>query len=513
MRNTNHLVITICLLVTLFYEVTAQDSLSILIDRAYDTQNPNTSLQILSNVVLNDDLADTLLNRYYFTKGVAYGQLGKADSSIFFLEKCIDHALEVNDDYNLMRAYNSMGVLLRIQGQHDSSLESFQNAEKIIVKHSNTERFAKHKSDVLGNIGGIFYQLKDYSSAKRYSTSALEIAKHYNDTSELAYGYLRLAIVAQAQDSLRESLDYNQQASLFLETFGDFNTLSFVENNLGNIYKDQKDFEQALLHHKKANEYAEILGEEAVKAHTLLSIGESYFQLNNLTKSFENAINGLRIAEEGNFPIHTKNAHDLLYKIAVEERDFEKALEERNAYLIVNDSLNTADAQERLAEVETKYETEKKEAEIGRLELDNELQELQLSKTRNQLIGTGIIALLIIGGGIVFVGLRNKRIKAERIAQEHQMDALKQRLLELQMESSSMQLTYNLEDLNDKLHTPLTEREHDALALSLEGKLNKEIADELFVSVNTVKFHLRNIYQKLGVTNKKEAKAYVAKST
>lgn len=512
MSFSKHLLAVFFLSSVSIVELPAQDSISSLVDSAYRAQNPNESLRILREISTTEGMADTVLNEYYLSMGIAHGQLGRSDSSLLFLNKCIDNSRLVDDDYNLMRAYNSKGVLLRIQGQHDTSLESFQNAEKIADKHTAV-RFSQFKSGVLGNIGGIFYQLKDYNSARSYSTRGLEIAKQHSDTSEMADGYLRLAIVAQAQDSLSQSLDYNKQASLYLETLGDYNTLAFVENNLGNIYKDQMDYESALVHHKKSNEYADILGEEAIKAHTLLSIGESHFQLKNLTKSYENAMSGLRIAERGNFPIHTKNAHNLLYKIALEERDFEKALEERNAYLVVNDSLNTADAQERLAEVETKYETSKKEAEIERLELDNQVQELQLSKTRNLLVGSIVIAIILIGGGVVFVSLRNRRIKAERLAQEHQMDALKQRLLELQMESSSMELTYELEDLNDKLHTPLTEREHDTLTLSLTGKSNNEIADELFVSVNTVKFHLRNIYQKLGVTNKKEAKEYVAKSS
>jgi LuxR family maltose regulon positive regulatory protein len=52
---------------------------------------------------------------------------------------------------------------------------------------------------------------------------------------------------------------------------------------------------------------------------------------------------------------------------------------------------------------------------------------------------------------------------------------------------------------------PLTERERDVLRF-LPSRLSvREIADELFVSVNTVKFHLRVIYRKLGVSSRAEA--------
>ncbi len=54
----------------------------------------------------------------------------------------------------------------------------------------------------------------------------------------------------------------------------------------------------------------------------------------------------------------------------------------------------------------------------------------------------------------------------------------------------------------------LTEREEGVLALLAEGRSNGEIARALRMSPNTVKFHLRNLYSKLGVTNRTQAAAH-----
>ncbi|MFV9507470.1 MAG: response regulator [Oscillochloridaceae bacterium umkhey_bin13] len=51
----------------------------------------------------------------------------------------------------------------------------------------------------------------------------------------------------------------------------------------------------------------------------------------------------------------------------------------------------------------------------------------------------------------------------------------------------------------------LSEREAEVLALVAQGLTNTQIAQRLRVSDNTVKFHLQNIYQKLGVGNRTEA--------
>jgi DNA-binding NarL/FixJ family response regulator len=53
--------------------------------------------------------------------------------------------------------------------------------------------------------------------------------------------------------------------------------------------------------------------------------------------------------------------------------------------------------------------------------------------------------------------------------------------------------------------TLLTEREREILAYAAAGRGNKEIADRLCLSLDTVKTHLHHIYQKLGVTGRVEA--------
>lgn len=51
----------------------------------------------------------------------------------------------------------------------------------------------------------------------------------------------------------------------------------------------------------------------------------------------------------------------------------------------------------------------------------------------------------------------------------------------------------------------LTTREREVLCLAAKGHSNAAIADELFVTAQTVKFHLSNAYRKMGVHNRTEA--------
>ncbi len=66
-----------------------------------------------------------------------------------------------------------------------------------------------------------------------------------------------------------------------------------------------------------------------------------------------------------------------------------------------------------------------------------------------------------------------------------------------------------INNINKHLATPLSEREFDVLCAIYEGKTNQQMANVLFVSVNTIKTHIGNIYFKLDVPSRTSAIAKV----
>ena len=66
-------------------------------------------------------------------------------------------------------------------------------------------------------------------------------------------------------------------------------------------------------------------------------------------------------------------------------------------------------------------------------------------------------------------------------------------------------------DTTQKIDTNLSPREGEVLQQLAQGATNKQIADSLFISENTVKTHLRSIMEKLHLANRSQAAAYAVK--
>ena len=63
----------------------------------------------------------------------------------------------------------------------------------------------------------------------------------------------------------------------------------------------------------------------------------------------------------------------------------------------------------------------------------------------------------------------------------------------------------DFDDVNEALPVALSQREFEILTLLKTGKTNKEMADALYLSVNTIKTHMLHLFEKLDVRNRTQA--------
>ncbi|THF82748.1 response regulator [Cohnella fermenti] len=101
-----------------------------------------------------------------------------------------------------------------------------------------------------------------------------------------------------------------------------------------------------------------------------------------------------------------------------------------------------------------------------------------------------------------------KTSRASEIADAIRAAARGQSVLESQVASKMMNRFRKPAQESALPHEELTDREMEVLQLLAEGKSNQDIADELFIGIKTVKYHMTNLFGKLGVEDRTQAAIY-----
>ena len=75
-------------------------------------------------------------------------------------------------------------------------------------------------------------------------------------------------------------------------------------------------------------------------------------------------------------------------------------------------------------------------------------------------------------------------------------------------EAPAMAAPQQVPPTRERERSPLSQREREIVALVAQGFKNKEMAEKMFISEQTVKNHLHNIFDKLGVSDRLELALY-----
>lgn len=115
-------------------------------------------------------------------------------------------------------------------------------------------------------------------------------------------------------------------------------------------------------------------------------------------------------------------------------------------------------------------------------------------------------AIIFTALGIIFILIyENLHLKRKIKQKETKLeDALKKQATQSEVMASG-NFSLPIKIINQQLNHPLSQREYEVLCLMVINNTNTQIAEQLFVSVNTVKTHLKNIFEKLDVINRKES--------
>jgi len=432
------------------------------------------------------NIAQATENGYYASKTLSnmawlYEKMGNYELA----EQCYTKALHTPNanlkDLDLLASHNSIGAINYKQGEYNKAIVQYLKALEI----SDSMGHAMASSICMNNIGGVFYRLGNMGKALHYFEKSLEIKREAGDQFGIASSLNNIASVLLENSDTLKALDYFKQSLKIREEVGDLPGTAASLNNIGTVYRQMNRNEEAIALYHKSVALKEQMGDQAGLTITLNNIAIAYREMELFSQSLDYALRSL---------VH---------------RD----------YVRIKDSLFNIEKSTQIEELERKYNTDQKEKELEIEKAENARKDAELKE--HDLRTKAIIVIFLLLGlvaALLFVFYRvRRRAELKRSIQEtnlllKEMEFLRATLnMDLNQPAERQKVSINKDDINRNLLTPLTEREMEVLDLICDGKTNKAIGEDLFVSVNTIKTHALSIYEKLDVNNRTQALKKVGK--
>ncbi len=303
----------------------------------------------------------------YINVGLSYWTKGHYDIAVEYCFKALELGEKLNDTTVIAKTLNNLGVLYDCMGESDQALKYYKKANGYNQQMGNKKDLAK----VYGNIGVVFCVINELDSASLYLQKSIEIFKEIDNELGVAGVIFSLGNVQHQLKEYTKALDYFLTANMIFEELGNANGIALSSINIGTTYGNLGDY-------KKAR---------------------------------ENIMKGLKVAEETGMKERVMEANKELSWLSKKTNDYKKSLEYYVLYSEIKDSLYNNERSEQIAEMQTKYETEKKEQENLLLKKEQITQNVTIKNQQITVASVIIVAILLLCLAFIIYRDRQKQHK------------------------------------------------------------------------------------------------------
>jgi len=278
-------------------------------------------------------------------------------------------ALRLNYIPLIALSRNNMGIALWKQGQFASALDALTGALKTYRELGDKRGTAK----ALNNIGIVYDNRHQPDLAIRYYQDALKLSEEINDKRTQAFLLTNLGSLNADKGNYETALEYHLRGLKIKEELNDTRRMWSSVIGIAVVYTELKKYEEALLYYQRGLDLAKNIGDKEGEAISLTNIADLYIAISNNKEALEAATSALRIAKQENFLMVQESALRTLSKISEISGQENQALDYYKQYAVVRDSIFSKENNEKIAELNAKYEAEKREQQIQLLEQSRKL--------------------------------------------------------------------------------------------------------------------------------------------
>ncbi|UPQ78096.1 sensor histidine kinase [Flavobacterium azooxidireducens] len=299
-----------------------------------------------------------LANCYYFK-----GELNSAITIYLKIAAILENG---GNQLHLGYLYSNIATLLGQTGNKEKQLDYLHKSFKLL-KESNDERFI---ATVASNLGLAYYHAKDTVKTNKWAKEAVELSELSNDLVAKTQSNLTLSLI---QKDLNKSLEYAEQSVKYADELKDKTHMTSAYYRYADALDKLGEGKKAINYAEQAVKFAEEIGDNLTLTNAAATAGKIYYNLGQKEK-----------------------AADFYY-----------------TYSILKDSISSAENAREINDINTKYQTEKKEKQIIE-------QDLKIQKQQSNLLYAifGGLLLLSIFGGIFIYYRKSQHLKLKQFQQE-----------------------------------------------------------------------------------------------
>lgn len=338
--------------------------------------------------------------------GVLYFHTGTWDSSIYYYDAAYREYQHLQDTAKLSILEINLGTLYKHKGLYEKSLEYLLAASYRLENSPPSTNLATSYN----SIGNVYSKIGETLAALDFHYKALRVRQKLNLQVGISASYNNLGNVYLLLNQPDSALNNFQKSLKIKQDLNDKGGQGIVLNNIGELMIKTGKLEDA-----------EQLLEKAlsIRLETNESVGQVITR-NNLAKvylfkeSLSAAERELKISEKLASSLgmleQLKDNYEIQISLYKRTKDLDKALDYSQQLLVIKDSLLNQEKAQSLAEMQTRYESLKKEDRIALLEKEGLLQAVEIDRKQIWIrsLVLAVVSVLIIVV-LVYYNLRTMR--------------------------------------------------------------------------------------------------------
>lgn len=403
------------------------------------------------------------------------------DSALHYGKKAVLESTKLGDSTLIAQVYSDVGAVYFRKGDFENSKKNYLTAYKIRKARKDYKGLAKINNNLAniyeknqqyklamtyfldaltyfesindqknshitkGNIGLLLLKLKNYPKALNYIDDVVQYQKENNATAELCVSCLNLGnVYLQMNDTVNALRQYNKSLN-YCTTVGDKKGVSSAYNNIASIKTEQRKSREAIALYAKSKKIREELNSDIDQANFDLNLAEEYLLANRLNEAKKILLNTKTVFEKEKLYDKLQINYKSLIRVFSKLNQLDSVVFYVDRLVIVNNQLLENSVLKHSVELETKYQTSKKEKLLQQKDAETKQKNILL-------VGISILAFFIALIG--FLIYRQQKLKTTQQEKEFE---LKSAISKIESQNKLQEQRLNISrDLHDNIGAQLT---------------------------------------------------------